>query len=341
MTLLVLPDGAVVGVAPFAGALTTVLGQQAPEGLRSQPLGRPSGRLDHDIRLLKPSAGLRSALVSGVAALALAAVSSLMTSTALPVPVPGVGSVGGAGAGPLVPRGVTHAVVPQGSTRIMVDYTTHFDPQRNETYISPLGLIEHNSGVTEIVVGQVRLVGSGEALLNDIRPSAERYRPMWSDLATMRAHGEMRMLALIGGWPPGTFAVLERNFDAAYDGLSGVLRVYGFDGSADDQRDGPDATIRTLIDRLHADFGSSFVITLAPNPKEVLEDRSPKTLNFTTISYTDLLRDKREVIDWLKVRFFDDEADSYSRGWIDAGTPSVRTSSSSASRPTRAPAVAG
>src|SRR5881227_2750912 len=70
--------------------------------------------------------------------------------------------------------------------RVIVYYQTIFN---GSTYVSPLTLTSHNTGVTDVLVGAIHLDANSVVHLNDDPPSDPMFTQMWADLAAMQAKG--------------------------------------------------------------------------------------------------------------------------------------------------------
>ncbi|QRD87274.1 glycoside hydrolase superfamily [Aspergillus flavus] len=77
----------------------------------------------------------------------------------------------------------------------------------------------------------------------------------------------LKVLAMLGGSCPGSFIVLDEDesFQECYKTLYDMLVKYKFDGiDLDIEEPISQNGINRLVDRLRADFGPNFIITLAP-----------------------------------------------------------------------------
>ena len=275
VTLLLLPDGVVVGVAPFAAELTTVLGDQAPPGLRSVPLGRPSVVADHDIRLLKPTVGLRAALK---------AITAAVLAWQAGSPVNGL---------PLPSAPAARACLGSGASRQLdIYYQTH--NTTSGQYVSPLELVTEGTGATALHLGAFTFEVNTTALkalsvdglnprirLNGLPVDHPGYDRMWADLQELRDKG-MQVLMTLGGPGPrgsdlGDFVAYSDSFDTywnrtfrqLYAELTNVLVGLPVDGIDMFREPGnylPAFDISQLVDALAADFGSRYAITMSYKP---------------------------------------------------------------------------
>ena len=151
------------------------------------------------------------------------------------------------------------------TARIVCYHQTQYDGER---YVSVLPLVTESTGVTHVIVGAIHLNGEpGDITLNDDPPSHPKYEPLWEETDTLQFSG-VKVMAMLGGAAKGTYHRLdgdEASFEAFYSPLRDVLRTYNFDGvDLDVEEHMSLAGVIRLIDRLKADFGLDFIITLAP-----------------------------------------------------------------------------
>ncbi|KAK3327648.1 glycoside hydrolase superfamily [Cercophora scortea] len=151
--------------------------------------------------------------------------------------------------------------------RVITYYQTHHD--RDGAHISVLPLLQQQGiALTHLIVAAIHLNEDPAALtLNDHHPSHPRFIVLWAELRILQAAG-IQVLGMLGGAAKGTYARLdadEATFERYYAPLAQLIRDRGLDGlDLDVEEPMSLAGIIRLIDRLRADFGPSFTITLAP-----------------------------------------------------------------------------
>lgn len=194
--------------------------------------------------------------------------------------------------------------------RVVVYYQTQYT---GGTYVSPLPLTEHGTGVTDVLVAAVHLndVNGPYAPvhLNDDPPNAAKFEQMWRDLKTLQGQG-VHVLAMVGGAAPGSFTRLDTEFDTYYPLLRDFIRQYGLDGvDLDVEEDMSLAGIERVISSLRADFGAGFLITLAPVGSALSGGG-----NLSGFDYEDLYRSRGADIAWFNAQFYN--------GWGGMGSTS-------------------
>lgn len=161
-------------------------------------------------------------------------------------------------AGPLATAASAQAAADH---RVVVYYQTQFD---NGSYVSPKELTDHDTGVTDVIVGAVHLNGDGSVTLNDNSPDDAKFDQMWSDLAAVQSKG-VHVLGMVGGAAVGSFQRLDSDFDTYYPKLKNVVSTHHLDGLDLDVEEGMSLVgVERVIDQLHSDFGDGFLVTLAP-----------------------------------------------------------------------------
>lgn len=192
--------------------------------------------------------------------------------------------------------GVSTPASAAGAHRVVVYYQTQYD---GGTYVSPLGLTQHGTGVTDVVVAALHLDADGVVHLNDDPPDSSRYTQMWADLATMRSQG-VRVEVMVGGAAQGSFQRLDTDFDTYYPLLRNVISTYHLDGVDLDVEESMSlAGIERVIDALRSDFGSGLTITLAPVGSALSGGG-----NLSGFSYDQLYADRGSEISWFNAQLY-------------------------------------
>ncbi|AEW98914.1 glycoside hydrolase family 18 protein [Streptantibioticus cattleyicolor] len=174
-------------------------------------------------------------------------------------------------------------------------YVTNADG--SQTYVSPRPL---GGTATDIELAAFHLNGDGTIHLNDDPPSAAKFTTMWSDLAALQRSGT-RVEAMLGGAAQGSYANLHANFGKYYGLLRTTLRTYHLNGiDLDIEESFSLADTKHLISQLRADFGSGFVITLAP----VATDLAGSSAFSGGFSYASLEQQAGSQINWYNAQFY-------------------------------------
>ncbi|WP_051969296.1 glycosyl hydrolase family 18 protein [Kitasatospora azatica] len=188
--------------------------------------------------------------------------------------------------------GPAHAATP--AHHVVAYYQTQYS---NGSYVSPLPL---RGTATDIDVAAVHLNSDHTVHLNDDPPSAAKFTRMWADLAALQASG-IRTEAMVGGAAQGSFANLANDFNTFYPLLRDTLRTYHFDGvDLDIEETFSLADTEHLITQLRTDFGSGFVINLAP----VASDLSGGSTFSGGFDYAQLEADLGSRISWYNAQFY-------------------------------------
>lgn len=141
--------------------------------------------------------------------------------------------------------------------------------------------------------------------LNDHVPSHPRYQTLWAELRVLQASG-VKVLGMLGGAAKGSFTRLDLDdatFESYYIPLRNLIRERGLDGlDLDVEEPMTLAGIIRLIDRLKADFGVGFLITLAPVAAALVSDKPEHNLSGFNYEALEVMRGKR--IAWYNCQFY-------------------------------------
>ena len=123
-------------------------------------------------------------------------------------------------------------------------------------------------GITHLIIAAIHLnYPPGNTTLNNDPPDHPKHNPLWEEVAVFQDVG-VKVLGMLGGAAKGSFQRLDGNaaqFEAYYGPLHDLILRYRLDGlDLDVEEDMSLAGIIRLIDRLKTDFGTSFLVTLAP-----------------------------------------------------------------------------
>jgi chitinase len=135
-------------------------------------------------------------------------------------------------------------------------------------YVSILPLVTEKTGVTHVIIAAIHLNHPpGNITLNNDPYNAPKYTPLWDEVKTLQAAG-VEVLGMLGGAAQGSFTKLDgdvTSFEAYYQPLKHMIAWAGLDGLDLDVEEAMSlGGVIRLIDRLKTDFGSGFLITLAP-----------------------------------------------------------------------------
>ncbi len=180
------------------------------------------------------------------------------------------------------------------SAHVVAYYQTQYS---GGSYVSPSPL---NGIATDVDVAAFHLNGDGSVHLNDDPPSDPKFDQMWSDLASLQQSG-VRVEAMLGGAGTGSYANLHNDFNTYYALLKNTLQTYHFNGvDLDIEEPFSLGDTEHLINQLRSDFGSGFVITMAP----VASDLSGGSQFSGGFSYRQLENDMGGQINWYNAQFY-------------------------------------
>ena len=152
--------------------------------------------------------------------------------------------------------------------RVVLYHQTHY---HRSNFVSLLPLLTEAVDlvpVTHLIIAAIHLNDPpGHINLNDDPPDSSKYANLWEEVAIMQDIG-VKVLGMLGGAAQGSFQRLDRSdgeFEAYYVPLREMVRRHNLDGLDLDVEEPMSLNgIVRLIDRLKADFGPEFLVTLAP-----------------------------------------------------------------------------
>lgn len=194
--------------------------------------------------------------------------------------------------------------------RLITYYQTLHDGEGKPISILPL-ITQPSIAVTHVILAAIHInEDPGHITLNDHSPDHERHQTAWAELRVLQAAG-IRVMALLGGAAKGTFQRLDGDgddspaelarFESYYAPLRDLVRARGLDGlDLDVEEEMSLAGIVRLIDRLRADFGPQFLITLAPVAASLLDPNA----NLSGFDYEALEVMRGREIAWYNTQFY-------------------------------------
>jgi hypothetical protein len=224
-------------------------------------------------------------------------------------------------------------IPPPSTPRIVLYYQTHHNPDGAPISILPI-ITQPEIAVTHVILaaihlndppGNITLVrprplsppqSRASKLIphpqNDDAPSNPRYLTLWAELRVLQASG-VKVLGMLGGAAKGSFTRLDIAsplFESYYIPLRDLIRARGLDGlDLDVEEPMTLVGIIRLIDRLRSDFGSEFMITLAPVAAALLSENPGHNLSGFSYEALEVMRGKD--IGWYNAQFY--------CGWGDMG----------------------
>lgn len=196
--------------------------------------------------------------------------------------------------------------------RVIAYYQTHHDPSGR--HISLLPLVQRPGiSITHVVVAAIHLNEDPKAItLNDHHPAHPRFQGLWAETRVLQASG-VKVLGMLGGAAKGSYARLdgpEAQFERYYAPLRTMIRNRALDGlDLDVEEEMSLAGVIRLIDRLRADFGPAFTITMAPVAAALLDPQA----NLSGFDYEALEVMRGREIAWYNAQFY--------CGWGDCTSP--------------------
>ncbi|KAK2616190.1 hypothetical protein QQS21_000822 [Conoideocrella luteorostrata] len=145
--------------------------------------------------------------------------------------------------------------------------TTH---ESNGKPISMLPLVNQKGiALTHLIVCSLHVNKDGGIRLNDHPPSDPTFYTLWNETKVLKNAG-VKVMGMVGGAAAGSFTSGTLDGDTAtfnkyYGQLHDVIVKFQLQGlDLDVEQSMSQSGIERLVDKLRADFGSGFIITLAP-----------------------------------------------------------------------------
>ncbi|KAL4915619.1 PhoD-like phosphatase-domain-containing protein [Aspergillus aurantiobrunneus] len=181
------------------------------------------------------------------------------------------------------------------------------------SYVSLLPLLNNHTGITHVILAAFHLnsPNPNHITLNNDPPDHSMYDELWAEVPLLQQNG-IKVMAMLGGAAKGTFSCLDGDgaqFEAYYVPLLATIRRHGLDGIDLDVEEPMSLSgIVRLIDRLKADLGEGFLITLAPVAAALLGIG-----NLSGFDYRQLEQQRAGRIAWYNAQFYN--------GWGPAEDP--------------------
>lgn len=179
-------------------------------------------------------------------------------------------------------------------------------------YVSMLPLLQNSTGITHVIIAAFHINESPDNItLNDDPPGSTMFDPLWNELPLLQERG-VKVMGMLGGAAAGSFQRLDGNqeqFERYYRPFLAIIRRHGLDGIDLDVEESMSLSgIIRLIDRLKADLGDAFIITLAPVAAALLGIG-----NLSGFDYRELEQARASKISWYNSQFYN--------GWGPADDP--------------------
>ncbi|KAG6056146.1 hypothetical protein E4U17_002451 [Claviceps sp. LM77 group G4] len=187
--------------------------------------------------------------------------------------------------------------------RLITYHQTHHDPSGNPVSLLPL-LTQPSISITHVILAAIHLNHHPDPLtLNDHPPHHPRFQTLWAELRILQASG-IKVLGMLGGAAKGSYARLDGtpdDFELYYAPLRALIQERGLDGlDLDVEEPMSLAGVIRLIDRLRADFGAGFLITMAPVAMALLDSEK----NLSGFDYEALEVMRGHEIAWYNTQFY-------------------------------------
>lgn len=193
--------------------------------------------------------------------------------------------------------------------RLVIYFQTTHDTQGNPISMLPL-ITEKGIALTHLIVCSFHINLDAEIHLNDYSPYDPHFYTLWNETVIMQQAG-VKVTGMIGGAASGSFntATLDTTDDATfelyYGQLHDVILYYDLQGmDLDVEQSMSQAGITRLVDRLNADFGDEFIITLAPVASALENGANLSGFDYETLAGAAVGANGVEKIHFLNTQFY-------------------------------------
>ncbi|RKF65100.1 chitinase [Erysiphe neolycopersici] len=190
---------------------------------------------------------------------------------------------------------------PPSLPRLVIYHQTHHYDDGTPRSVLPL-ITQPNISVTHVIIAAIHLHNPPE---NIKLPSHSRNRTLWAEVRKLQYIG-IKILGMLGGAAKGSFARLDRDeasFELYYKPLQDFIKEKNLDGlDLDVEEEISLSSIIRLIDRLKADFGEDFLITLAPVATALIFEEPKYNLSGFSYEALDVMRGNK--IAWYNTQFY-------------------------------------
>ncbi|KAI0971773.1 glycoside hydrolase superfamily [Xylaria arbuscula] len=198
--------------------------------------------------------------------------------------------------------------------RVVIYYQTGLGTDTTHVSLLPLIQAEDTVSVTHVLIAALHIIDDDGGLhLNDQPPDDAVFDTLWSEAAQLQTAG-VKVMVMVGGAAAGSYERLDgddTSFEKYYGPLHDLIGAHNIQGlDLDVEESFSLSGVIRLIDRLKADFGDDFIITLAPVAAALTEGGG----NLSGFSYFDLEAQRASSIAFYNAQFY--------YGWGNAGSAS-------------------
>ncbi|KAF4631335.1 hypothetical protein G7Y89_g6798 [Cudoniella acicularis] len=175
--------------------------------------------------------------------------------------------------------------------RLVIYFQTTHDSNGNPISMLPL-ITEKNISLTHLIVCSFHINLNSIIHLNDYPPSDPHFNTLWAEAQVLQ-NASVKVMGMIGGAAGGSFTTntLDGNattFAQYYGQLHDIISNYSLQGmDLDVEQSMSQAGITRLVDQLYTDFGSDFIITLAPVASALDDGANLSGFNYEQLEATD------------------------------------------------------
>ena len=205
---------------------------------------------------------------------------------------------------------VTHRVVTYWAT-------FHEGANGNGPYVPLRPVVQNNSGITDLLLFVCDVHNTAPYLtVGGKAPDNTTWLPaqFWDDVHYLQANN-VNVLASFGGYESNMFILLEQDFDFYYPLIRDFLKTYGLSGIDLDIEPSTNSltsyatgqSILRLLFAINADFGSDFLVSMAPIADDLTGQYNPQFysgFNYNLMDELAVDENGNHIITWFNGQFY-------------------------------------
>lgn len=193
--------------------------------------------------------------------------------------------------------------------RLVIYFQTTHDSNGNPISMLPL-INEQGIALTHLIVCSFHVNAGSVIHLNDYPPDDPRFSTLWNETVVMKEAG-VKVMGMIGGAAAGSFSTLtldatdDATFELYYGQVYSLIKQYELQGmDLDVEQSMTQSGITRLVNRLNADFGDDFIITLAPVASALEDGGNLSGFDYKTLAAAAITPTGLDMIDFLNAQFY-------------------------------------
>lgn len=192
--------------------------------------------------------------------------------------------------------------------RLVIYFQTTHDDDGNPISMLPL-ITEQGIALTHLIVCSFHVNAGSVIHLNDYAPDVPHFYTLWNETVIMQQAG-VKVMGMIGGAAAGSFSTQtldgdDDTFEYYYGQVYDLINQYNLQGmDLDVEQSMSQSGIERLVSRLYLDFGSDFIITLAPVSSAMRDGANLSGFDYDTLAAAAVTTSGASMIDFYNTQFY-------------------------------------